>query len=113
MGRKRNGADEGAKIGHNSNLNDTEKGRLDGVIREVERLNDIIKNYGAQRSEVFKTAKEAGFDTKAIKHMIKMRAMDPGERDDFERALDAYTLAMGDFVTTPLGQAGMPQQPGA
>lgn len=31
------------------------------------------------------------------------------KRDEFENAVDACRLALGDFVSTPLGQAMQPQ----
>lgn len=114
MGRKRNGAaEQAAKIGHNSNLNDNEKLKLSGIISEVERLNAVIAEYNTEKSEIFKAAKEQGFDTKAIKHMIAMRKMEKSKRDDFENALTAYQHAMGEFISTPLGAAMAPQQPDA
>ncbi len=33
------------------------------------------------------------------------------KRNDFENALTAYQHAMGDFITTPLGQAAAPTTP--
>jgi uncharacterized protein (UPF0335 family) len=99
-----------AKIGDNANLRKDEKLKLSGIISEVERLNTIIADYNRQKSEIFKTAKENGFDNMAIKHIIKLRAMKPDIRDDFQNALDAYMLALQDFITTPLGQAGLPDQ---
>lgn len=114
MGRRKNGAaDEGAKIGQNSNLNDNEKLKLSGIISEVERINARVADYNSEKSEIFKAAKEQGFDTKAIRHLISLRKMESSKRNDFENALTAYQHAMGDFVTTPLGQAGMPAQPQA
>lgn len=114
MGRRKNsGADEGAKIGHNSNLNSDEKIKLSGYISEIERVDAEVRELTSERGTIYKSAKEAGFDTKALKHVIKMRRMEKTKRDEFEAAVDAYQHAMGDFITTPLGQAGMPVQPQA
>jgi uncharacterized protein (UPF0335 family) len=109
MGRNRNGGQpEEAKLGHNSNLNENEKLKLSGIISEVERLNATIADYNSQKSEIFKAAKEQGFDTKAVKHLIALRKMESSKRNDFENALAAYQHAMGDFVSTPLGAAMAP-----
>jgi uncharacterized protein (UPF0335 family) len=114
MRRKRNGnAEQGAKIGHNSNLNQDEKVKLSGFISEVERVDAEVRELTSERGTIYKSAKEAGFDTKALKHVVKMRRMEKSKRSEFEAAVDAYMIAMGDFVTTPLGQAGLPQQPSA
>lgn len=109
MGRKNGATSDESKVGHNSNLRDDEKMKLSGVIREVERLNARIADYNSEKSEIFKAAKERGFDTKAIRHLIGLRKMEATKRTDFENALAAYSLAMGDFITTPLGQANAPR----
>lgn len=103
--RKKQVEPEAPKIGHNSNLNSDEKMRLSGIIAEVERVNEIIAGLNSEKSEIFKSAKEKGFHTKAIKQMIALRKMETSKRNDFENALTAYQHAMGDFITTPLGQA--------
>lgn len=64
----------------------------------------------SERGLIYKAAKEAGFDTKALKHTIKLRRMEAIKRDEFEAAVDAYTHAMGDFITTELGQAAVPKE---
>lgn len=109
MARRRNGgADEGAKIGHNSNLNQDEKVKLSGMISEIERIDQQARDISSERGTLYKSAKEAGFDTKALKRVIQLRRMEKTKRDELEAAVDAYMHAMGDFVTTPLGQAAMP-----
>lgn len=105
MARK---TEEPPKIGHNSNLNKPEKLKLSGIIEEIERINEVIAGYNGEKSEIFKAAKEHGFDTKAIRHMVALRKMETSKRNDFENALTAYQHAMGDFVTTPLGAAAAP-----
>lgn len=109
MARKKKEIEADApKIGHNSNLNDNEKLKLSGIISEVERINAIVADYNSEKSEIYKAAKEQGFDNKAIKHMIALRKMEKTKRDDFENALTAYQHAMGDFITTDLGRAMAP-----
>lgn len=95
----------GASIGHNSNLNADEKVKLGGIVREVERLNEEISGLSGERSEIYKSAKESGFDAAAIRQVIKNRKTERGKREAFEAAVDAYTVALGDFVTTELGAA--------
>jgi uncharacterized protein (UPF0335 family) len=111
MGRRRkteDGAAE-AKIGHNSNISDEQKLKLGGFVSELERVDADVRELTSERGTIYKAAKEAGFDTKALKHVIKMRRMERSKRDEFESAVDAYRVALGDFVTTPLGQAMAPQ----
>lgn len=112
MGRRRNNseAENSVKIGHNSNLNQDEKVKLSGFISEIERLEADAREIASERGTIYKAAKEQGFDTKALKRVIQNRRMNKEKRDEFEAAVDAYHHALGDFVTTPLGAAAMPQQ---
>ena len=108
MGRKRKtAAPAEAKIGHNSNLNADEKVKLSGFVSEIERVDAEVRELTSERGAIYKSAKEHGFDTKALKHMIRMRCMEKSKRQEFEAAVEAYTHAMGDFISTPLGQAGL------
>lgn len=108
--RKNGGDSENApKIGHNSNLTDTQKRKLGGAVEEIERIEADMASLAGDKSEIYKTLKEDGFDTKAIRHTIKMRKMEQSKRNEFEAAVEAYTLALGDFASTALGQAMKPQ----
>lgn len=106
-------ADNGARIGDNSQLKADDKIRLGGFISEIERLEEQKRELATDVTEIYKSAKDAGFNTKAMRHTIKMRRMEKDERSAFENACDAYAHALGDFITTPLGQAGAPQQTNA
>lgn len=108
MGRNQNG-DAGPKIGDNSNLNADEKLKLGGFISEIERVEAQKRELSADISAMYESAKDAGFNTKAMRHTIKMRRMDREERSAFENAYEAYTAALGDFATTDLGRASAPR----
>lgn len=94
-------------VGHNSNLNAQQKSQLKGIIREVEdferQKREIIGSIGG----VYKSAKEQGFDTKAVRHLIKIRRMESEQRDAFENSIDAYKQALGMLADTPLGKAAV------
>jgi len=104
----KNGENSGPKIGDNSNLNNDEKLKLGGFISEIERIEEQKRILGEDVSELYKSAKDAGFNTKAMRHTVKMRRMDNEERNSFENACDAYAHALGDFITTDLGRAMAP-----
>ncbi len=106
-------ADNGARIGDNSQLKADDKIRLSGFISEIERIEGEKRILAEDLTEIYKSAKDAGFNTKAMRHTVKMRRMEKDERSAFENACDAYAHALGDFITTPLGQAGLPNQTGA
>ncbi len=97
--------DGGAKIGHNSNLNGDEKFRLDGYIKELEREEYNRSIINGNITSIYRDAERRGFDTKALRALIRLRKMKKEERDSHCVILDAYMHALGEFSNTPLGQA--------
>jgi len=73
-------------------------------VERVERLTEEKKNIADDIRDVFLEAKSQGFDTKTIKEIIKLRAMDPHERREREALLDTYKAALGMLDGTPLGR---------
>jgi uncharacterized protein (UPF0335 family) len=106
MGRKKKPAEP--KIGHNGGpLTEDRKRQLRGYVSEVERLNERKAEIAAQSKDIFDSAKDAGFDCKAIRHIIKERKKSKDEREHFEGICDVYKHALGMLADTPLGQAVM------
>lgn len=70
-------------------------GQLRGIIERIERLNEEAKAIGDDKKDIFAEARGTGFDTKAIKQLIRLRAMDPTKRQEEESILDLYKAAMG------------------
>lgn len=89
--------------GHNSVSAD----QLRSIIERVERLNEEKAALVADISEVFKEAKGNGFDVRAIKAILKERAMDASARAEQEAILDLYRNALGMLSDTPLGKAAL------
>lgn len=111
MARKRNRANPEPKIGQDgAALTDDRKRQLSGYVREIERWNAEKATIQADIGQIFNSAKEAGFDTKAMRAIIKTRKQSKAEREAFEAIVDVYMLALGDFATTDLGRAMAPQQ---
>jgi uncharacterized protein (UPF0335 family) len=96
-----------ASVGHNSNLNGTQKKQLAGIVRELEDFERQKREIIASIGGVYKSAKDQGFDTKSVRHLIKLRRMEPEQRDAFENSIDAYKQALGMLADTGLGQAAM------
>lgn len=78
-----------ADIGSNS------KEQLKSIIERVERLNGEIKDLRDDVSDVFKEAKGNGFDTKALRQIVRLRAEEPSKRAEREAILDTYMQALG------------------
>ncbi len=103
------------KLGHNSNLNSDEKFRLDGYVKELEREEHNRTIIGGNITAIYKDAKGRGFNTKALRELIRLRKMAKSGRDNYQNALDAYSRVLDEFSRTPLGQAMAPhgrQHPG-
>ena len=60
-----------------------------------ERLQEEKDAVGDDQKEVMAEAKAMGFDTATIRKLIKLRKMDPAERQEAEALLDLYMNAIG------------------
>jgi len=69
--------------------------QLKSIIGRVEKLEEEKSGISADIRDVFAEAKGNGFDTKAIRTIIKMRKMDASEREEQETILDTYLNALG------------------
>lgn len=70
-------------------------GQLRAIVERIERLNEEAKAIGDDKKDIYAEAKGTGFDTKAIKTIIRLRRMDPAERQEEEGILDLYKAALG------------------
>lgn len=71
------------------------KDQLKSIIERIERLLEEKKAIADDIAEVYAEAKGNGYDTKALKAIVKMRAQDPDERKEFETILETYMQALG------------------
>lgn len=69
--------------------------RLRSYIERVERLIEEKKELAEDIREVFSEAQGTGFDTKVMKTVIRLRAMDPDDRAEQEAILNTYLTALG------------------
>lgn len=70
-------------------------GQLRAFVERIEHVNEDIDALSDDRKEIFAEAKAMGFDTKAIRKLIKLRRMDQAERQEAEAILDLYKAALG------------------
>lgn len=61
--------------------------RIEGLLAEKDRTQELIR-------EAFAEAKAAGFDTKVLRKVIALRAMDPDERAEQEAIIAMYLAAL-------------------
>ena len=64
-------------------------------IERVERLEEEKKEIADQVKEVFAEMKGRGFDTKAVRAILKERRQDPDDIAEQEALLDVYRAALG------------------
>ncbi|QPC85821.1 DUF2312 domain-containing protein [Mesorhizobium sp. NBSH29] len=70
-------------------------GQLRAFIERVERLEEEKKTIADDIKEVFAEMKGTGFDTKAVRTIIRLRKQDHAERQEAEAILDLYMAALG------------------
>jgi uncharacterized protein (UPF0335 family) len=70
-------------------------GQLRAFIERIERLEEEKKTIADDIKEVFAEAKGTGFDTKAMRSIIRLRKKDQAERQEEESILDLYKAALG------------------
>ena len=85
--------DDEASITH---LTEATREKLRQTVAKIERLEEEKKEVAEQIKEIYAEAKAFGFDTKALRQVIKVRKVDRAEREEQEMVLDTYLLALGE-----------------
>jgi len=70
-------------------------GQLRAFIERIERLEEEKRTIADDIKEVYLEAKGVGFDTKAVRTIIKIRKKSAAERQEEEAILDLYKAALG------------------
>ena len=78
-------------------LNESVKEKLRQTIARIERLEEEKAEVAQQVKDVYAEAKAFGFDTKALRQIIKIRKTDRQEREEQEQVLETYLLALGEI----------------
>lgn len=69
--------------------------RLKSIIERIERVDDEINEMKQDRKDILLEAKSAGFDPKAINHVIKQRRKNKQQREEEELLFATYEKAVG------------------
>ena len=69
--------------------------RLRTIIERIERLEEDRATLNSDLKEVMSEAKGAGFDTKTIRQIVRLRKLEPTERIEQEQLLEIYRSAVG------------------
>jgi uncharacterized protein (UPF0335 family) len=70
-------------------------GQLRAFIERIERLEEEKQTIADDIKEIYAEMKGSGFDTKAVRTIIRLRKKDQAERQEEEAMLDLYKAALG------------------
>jgi uncharacterized protein (UPF0335 family) len=71
------------------------KDHLKAFVERVEKLEEEKKAISDDVRDVYAEAKANGYDTKALRTVVKLRKMDVNERKEQEAVLETYMHALG------------------
>ncbi len=83
------------KPGHEVSSNGVARDQLRAFVERIERLEEEKKTIADDIKDVYGEAKGMGFDTKILKKVIRLRAMDERKRQEEDAILDTYLHALG------------------
>ncbi len=70
--------------------------KLRQTVAKIERLEEEKREVAEQIKDVFAEAKALGFDTKALRQVIRLRKIERAEREEQEMLLQTYLIALGE-----------------
>ena len=79
------------------NLSETARDKLRLTVERIERLEEEKREIAEQIKEVYGEAKALGYDTKALRTVVKLRKQDRQERQEQEAILEVYLDARGEL----------------
>ncbi len=71
------------------------KDQLRSFIERIERLEEERGSLSKDIAEVYSEAKGTGFDTKAMRAVVRLRKLDTADRQEQGAILDLYLSALG------------------
>jgi uncharacterized protein (UPF0335 family) len=71
------------------------KDHLKAFVERIERLEEEKKALADDIRDVYAEAKANGFDTKALRQVVRLRKQDVEERKEQEAILETYLQALG------------------
>ncbi|UUP17435.1 MULTISPECIES: DUF2312 domain-containing protein [Nitratireductor] len=70
-------------------------GQLRSFIERIERLEEEKQTISEDIKEIYAEMKGTGFDTKAVRTIVRLRKKDQAERQEEEAMIDLYKAALG------------------
>jgi uncharacterized protein (UPF0335 family) len=108
MARRKKVHEPEIKLGHNGGpLMEDQKAKLSGYMEEIERQERMKQVIVDDLKAIYESARDTGFDTKAMRHVVKVRKADRRKQEALENAVDVYKHALGMLSDLPLGAAAI------
>jgi len=76
-------------------LTQSAKEKLKQIVARIERLEEEKAGIAQDVKDVYAEAKALGYDTKALRAVVRLRKIDRREREEQEQVLDLYLAALG------------------
>lgn len=87
--------------GHNASA------RLKSIVERIENLEAEKRNAAEMISDVYKEAKAAGYDVKALRKLIHDRRKSADEVEELAILVEIYRKAIEGIADLPLGRAAL------
>lgn len=71
------------------------KDQLKAFVERIEKLEEEKKAISDDIRDVYAESKANGFDVKALRQIIKLRKIEPTEREEQDAILATYMIALG------------------
>lgn len=82
-------------IGHNSGATKEARDLLKSLVERIERVTEEKKALQDDIRDIFTEAKGQGFNVKALRQIIRLRAQDPESVRELQETIDMYSHALG------------------
>lgn len=69
--------------------------QLKSIIERIERLEEERKGLADDIKEIYAEAKGNGFDQKILRMIIRLRKLNPADRQEQDMLLETYKSALG------------------
>jgi len=78
-------------------INETTREKLRQTVAKIERLEEEKREVAEAIKDVYGEAKAFGFDTKALRQVIRLRRIERAEREEQDMILETYLVALGEI----------------
>lgn len=85
------------RIAAPQSLTQSAKEKLKLIVTRIERLEEEKAGIASDIKDVYAEAKALGYDTKALRAVVRLRKIDRQEREEQEQVLDLYLAALGEI----------------